>query len=148
MILLSLNFLIISCMRRLLLTFRIVQSELKQNSISIDLLCTHTNLFDISEDLLTENKHVFIKKASLLYIFLHFCKMFFKTACGNSKAGIKKLQSFNASSSGSSKCSIMVYVKRTKIYEAGNNFFSISITCNNSNTTCYCCCIPYIQTFL
>ena len=121
---------------------------MKQNSISTDLLCTHRNLFDIWEDnnLLIENKHVFIKKASLLYVFLHFCKIFFNIACGNSKAGIKK--SLKASSSSSSKYSITVYVKRTPIYEVGNNFFSISITFNNTNTTCYCCCIPYIQTFL
>ena len=60
---------------------------------------THTNLFDICEEnnLLIENKHVLIKKASLFYVFLHFCKMLFEKACGNAKAGIKKLQSFKDS---------------------------------------------------
>lgn len=80
MILPSLNYLMISCMRRILLIFRIMQSELKQNNTSIDLLCTHSNLFDIWEEnnLLIENKHVVIKNASLFYVVLHICKDVFQ----------------------------------------------------------------------
>ena len=100
MILPSLNYLMISYMKRILLIFRIMQSELKQNNTSIDVLCTHRNLFDIWEEnnFLIENKHVVIKNASLFYVVLHFCKDVSKKACGNAKAGMKKLQNFKTSS--------------------------------------------------